>query len=84
MLLPSSLRFLTSCAGFAQVLKQHKKCQFKTGSRRSREDAIEDTKTMQAAAAAVQQGIRKCMATALTMRYELLYILRTKADKHIR
>ena len=78
------LRLLVSCAGVAQVFKQHKKCIFKTGPCRSREDAIEDTRTMQAAAAAVQQGIRKCMATASTMRIELVDILPTKARKHIR
>ena len=39
---------------------------------------------MQAAAAAVQQGISECMGTASTNECELSDILRLKSAKHIR
>ena len=70
------------CAGFAHVLEQHQT--MKAESCRTREDAIEDTKAMQAAAAAVQQGIRECMVTAATNGCELSDILYIKSREHIR
>ena len=66
------------------MLKQHKKCNFKTGPCRSREDAIEDTRTMQAAAAAVQQGICECMVTASRRGLYLVDVLRLKSKVHVR
>ena len=77
-------RSSSGCAGFAQILAQHKQCDLKMGLCRSRQDAIEDTKTMQAAAAAVQQGIYECMVTASTNGCELLDILHLKSNRHIR
>ena len=56
----------------------------KRGLCRSREDAIEDTKAMQAAAAAVQQGIRECISMASTNGCELLEILHLKSAKQAR